>query len=70
MGHTVDREFFIAEKFSPITFNDKIKPKKYFFQRINGVSLYCRVVIAPKIKPSENLTNETDEKFPNYDILE
>ena len=36
----------------------KIKPMKYFLRRINGVSLYCRVVIATKIKPRENLTDE------------
>ena len=29
--YTVDWEIFVAKNFSPITFNDKIKPPKYFF---------------------------------------
>ena len=37
----------------------KIKPTNNFLQRsINGVSLYCRVVIVTKIKPCENLTDK------------
>ena len=36
----------------------KIKPAKYFLRRINGVSLYCRVVIAMTIKPHENFMDE------------
>ena len=56
--YTVNREIFVAEKFSAITLNDKIKPTKYFLRRINGVSLYCRVIIATKIKPRKHLTDE------------
>ena len=44
----------------------KIRPLKYFLPRLNGVSLYCRVVIATKIKPGENLTGK---KFSIYGIL-
>ena len=36
----------------------KIKRTKYFHRHINGVSSYGRVVIAMKIKPGENLTDE------------
>ena len=36
----------------------KIKLTKYFLWRINGVSLYCQVVIATKTKPGNNLTDE------------
>ena len=47
----------------------KIKPMKQFLQRINGVSLYYRVVIATKIKPRENLTDEIFyQQFPDYGI--
>ena len=35
----------------------KLHRQNFFFQRINGVSLYCRVVIATKVKPVKNLTN-------------
>ena len=44
----------------------KIKLTKFFLPHIKGVSLYCRVVIATKIKPHENLTAETfyTQKFP------
>ena len=46
----------MVKKFLPVTFNDEIKPVKYFLQRTNGISLYCQVVIAMKIKPGKNLT--------------
>ena len=46
------------KKFRRSPSTTKIKPAKYFLQRINGVSLYCRVVIATKIKPGKNLTAE------------
>ena len=46
----------------------KVKPMKCFLQRINGVGLYCRVIIVTKIKPRENLTDKIfyQGKFPNY----
>ena len=31
---------------------------KYFLLHINGVSLYCRVVVATKIKPGKNFSDE------------
>ena len=31
----------------------KIKPAKYFLRHINGVSLYCQVVTAMKLKPGK-----------------
>ena len=55
---TVDRKILVRKKFSTITFNDEIKPTKYFLRCINGVSLYVQVVIMTKIKPSKNLTND------------
>ena len=54
----VGREIFIEKKFLAITSMTKIKPAKYFLRRINGVNLYCRVVIVTKIKPGENLIDE------------
>ena len=55
--NTVNREFFVATKtlrWSPST--TEIKPTKYFLQHINGVSLYCRMVIVTK--KGENLTDK------------
>ena len=45
----------------------KIKPVKYFLWHINGLSLYCAIVIATKIKPSENLTGKifSHRKIPD-----
>ena len=69
---TVDWEMFVTKNFPQSASTMKIKTPKYFLPRINGVSLYHRVVIAAKIKPHENLTDEIfiDEKFPNYGMTQ
>ena len=54
----VDREIFMAKNFRRSPSTMKIKPMKYFSRCINRVHLYCQVVIATKIKPGKNLTNE------------
>ena len=63
---TVDWEIFVVKNFRPSPSTTKIKLTKYFLQRINGVSLYYRVVIATKIKPGkiEPTKYFTGEKFP------
>ena len=51
-------KFSPRKKFRRSPSTTEIKPTKYFLPHINGVSLYCLVVIATKIKPGENLTDE------------
>ena len=45
----------------------KMKQVNYFFQRINGISLFHQVIIAMKIKPGENLTGRIfyQQKIPD-----
>ena len=71
LPYTVNSEITVAKKFCLSPSTTKIKPSKFFLQCINGVSLYGRVVIAPKIKPGEILQTKyfTVEKLPNYCIL-
>ena len=61
-GNFRSKKFFSR---SPST--TKIKLTKYFLPCINGISLYCRVVIATKIKPGKNLADELfyRRKIPN-----
>ena len=61
-------KFSSRKNFRPSHSTTKITPTKYFLRRINGISLYCCVVIATKIKPGENLTDEifAAKKFPIY----
>ena len=48
----------VAKNFGRSPSTAKIKTAKYSLWRINRVSLYCQVVILPKIKPGENLNDE------------
>ena len=45
----------------------KIKPAKYFLWHIDGVSIYCHVIIVTKIKPGKNLTSKIfyQQKIPD-----
>ena len=70
---TVNGEIFVSKKnFRQSHSTTKIKPTKYFHRRINGLSLYCRVVLATKIKPGENLTDEMfyRRKVPDLRYIE
>ena len=64
---TVDWKIFITKNFCWSPSTTKIKPTKYFLRRVNGVFLYCRVVIVTKIKLGENLTDEMfyQQKIPD-----
>ena len=53
-----DREISSQKNFVHHLQRQKLNKKNIFFRRINGVSLYCQVVIAKKILPGENLTDE------------
>ena len=56
---TIDWEIFITKKFWQSPSTPKIKQVKYFFGRINVVSLFHQVVIVTNIKPGKSLTGGT-----------
>ena len=50
ISSTIDWEIFFVKNFPQSPSMVKIKQVKYFVPRINGVSSFCRVVIAAKTK--------------------
>ena len=64
-------KFLVWENFRPSPSTQKIKQVEDFIKQINGVSSFCQVVIATKIKPDEtfNSRNILPPKFLIYSDL-
>ena len=56
--NTIDWEIFVIKIFCQSTSTTKNEQAKCFLGKINGVNLFCRVVIAMKIKPDKSLASE------------
>ena len=68
---TVDWEILVIKNFRQSNSTTKIEQAKCFLGRINGISLFRRVVIAMKMKPGKNLASKIffQRKFPIYGIM-